>query len=558
MEDGGRKRGFREGPRALLAWPGLPALIAAGVAVWLCWRLGEPITKDESHEWRMWIAGAGMGLLLLRLARPLLRGLPLGIASRIWAAALASLCVFGAFNYYNFDRREVEGIGDGTDIAYYYLNTKYLEELGYFRLYAALIVADKEHRDRHASRLRRYRDLRDYELKPVRVAHEHGAEIKEQRFTAERWEEFKRDADHFLAFPQFRYLRNYFFVDHGYNPPPTWAVTGYLLAGAIPVEEVKWATIADAALVTAALAAAAWAFGPEAALWVLLFLLTTFSGRWPMLGQTMLRFDWSSMLVIGVCLLKKERWLPAGAALSYAAFNRIFPAIFFFPWLVTALADWRRERHLPARHLRVTAGAAATGVLLCAAALSLFGAEVIGESAKNLSMHNASFSSHRVGLADLMVWQGELTEEEIRATGGMHARELAALATRDTRLLIGLLVMVWLGFHVARVRPPLHEAIPLAAIPLFCFTTPQINYWNLRMILVLWHASHLDRGWFHRGGLAALLAVEVVTHWSHVQGNARFATTAISSWGLAVYFAAVLLWTAWQVARSFRREPAAS
>ncbi|HUT78850.1 MAG TPA: hypothetical protein VM285_14230 [Polyangia bacterium] len=546
----------KRGPLGRLARYG-PFAAVAGAAIWLCASFGEPIAKDESHEWRMWIAGAGAALLLLRLLQPLAKGLFGKIAIRAWLAALLSLCVFGAFNYYNFDREEAQGIGDGTDIAYYYLNTKYLQELGYFRLYAAMITADKEHEDRHASRLKRYRDLRDYQVKPVRVALEHGAEIREQRFTPERWEQFKHDVDWFLAFPHFRSLRDYFFADHGYNPPPTWAVPGLALAASVPVERAKWLTLADVVLVLAALAAVAWAFGPEVALWVLLFFVCTFSGRWPMLGQTFLRYDWSSALVIGVCLLKKGKWAMAGAALSYAALNRIFPAIFFFPWLVAALAEWWRTRRIPARHLRLAAGAAVVAVALAAGAVGLFGTEIISESAENLSMHNASYSSHRVGLADLMVWNGELTPEEINADGGMRAKEREVQATRNLRLGIGLVTLVWIGLYIVRARPPLHELIQLAAIPLFCVTTPQINYYNLRMILVLWHGAHLDRSWFHRLGLATLLLVEAATQWSHVQGNARFATTAITSWGLAIYFGVVLLWTGWQVAQSYRRAPAA-
>jgi hypothetical protein len=546
----------KRGPLGRL-WRFGPPVAVAGVAVWLCVSLGEPITRDESHEWRMWIAGAGVALLLLRLLKPLARGRAGKVAIHVWLAALVALCAFGAFNYYNFDREEAEGIGDGTDIAYYYLNTKYLPELGYFRLYAAMITADKELENRHASKLKRYRDLRDYEVKPVGAALEHGAEIKEQRFTPERWEEFRHDADHFMAMSRFRAQRDYFFADHGYNPPPTWAVPGLALAASVPVERAKWLTLVDVALVVAALVAVVWAFGPEVALWVLLFFVCTFSGRWPMLGQTFLRYDWSSALVIGVCLLKKEKWAPAGAALSYAALNRVFPAIFFFPWLVAALAEWWRAKKLPVRHVRVAIGAAVVAVGLSAAALGLFGTEIIAESAENLAMHNQSYSSHRVGLADVMVWKGELTAEEINAVGGMHEKERKVQGTFDLRLGLGLAVLAWLAFYVVRVRPPLHELIQLAAIPLFCVTTPQINYYNLRMILVIWHAALLDRGWFHRFGLAALLLVEAATQWSHVQGNARFATTSIASWGLALYFGVVLLWTAWQVFRSFRRAPAA-
>jgi hypothetical protein len=180
----------------------------------------------------MWLAVLGAGLLLYRLAN---KGKPMegpdGATANPWNVkiyfgTLVVAIVFGIFNYYNFNKKDVVSVGDGSDMAYYYLNTKYLEELGYFRLYAAMLTADKEFNNRYASKLRRYRDLRDYNVKSTKVAFEHGAEIKEKDFTPARWESFKHDVDYFLAFPQMSYMYEYVFSDHGYNPPPTWAVPG--------------------------------------------------------------------------------------------------------------------------------------------------------------------------------------------------------------------------------------------------------------------------------------------------------------------------------------------
>ena len=105
-------------------------------------------------------------------------------------------------------------------------------------------------------------------------------------------------------------------------------------------------------------------------LYVLLFFLFSFSGRWPVLSHSLLRFDWSSMLVLSICMLKKERFVLAGACMAYAALNRIFPAIFFYPWVVVAAYDIIKQRRLPMRHIKFVAGAAVVTALLVGIAMA--------------------------------------------------------------------------------------------------------------------------------------------------------------------------------------------
>ena len=530
-----------------------PYLVLVAAVSWFSYTM-DRVNKNGSHEWRMWIALLGVGLLLYRLSQ---NGRRLSLdhmksvaekwETRIYYGVLVAAIVFGVFNYFNFDKREVEGVGDGTDMAYYYLNTKYLEELGYFRFYAAVLTADKEYKDRFASRLRGYRDLRDYENKPTKIAFEHGREIKEKHFTKERWEEFKHDVDYFLSFPQMPRLFNYFFNDHGYNPPPTWAVPGYILASSVPAEKVKWIAMVDVICLVFALLAVCWAFGGEATLYVMLFFICTFSGRWPMISHCLLRFDWSSALVIAICLLKKERFAWAGAALGYAALNRIFPAIFFFPWVVFVVKQIIETRKIGKEHLLFAGGAAAMTVILVVGAIGLFGPEKLAESSKNLAMHNHSYSSHRVGLADLFVYDGEVTGREISKKGGMREKEILVQGTRNLRYLIGLSTIVFIALFILRVKKPLHELIHYSAIPLFCVTTPQINYYNLRMILIMWHVFNLPKSRFHQLGVIGLFAIEAVTQWSQISGNVRFATTAYTSIGLFVYYLYVMAWMGLQI-----------
>lgn len=538
-----------------------PYLIMAALTALFCTFFIDKIPKDTSHSYRLWLAGLGVVLLIYRLA---VKGrsmagneanVPKSPDAKIYFGALTVAIVFGIFNYYNFNKKEAVSIGDGADMMYYYLNTKYLDELGYFSLYAAQLTADREFNNRYASKVKKYRDLRDYEIKSTRVAFEHGKEIKEKQFSKERWEAFKHDVDYFMALPEMGHLYDYIFSDHGYNPPPTWAVPGYALAAFVPVEYVKVIAMVDVLAVIGMLVAIVWAFNLETMMFVMLFFLSTFSGRWPMLGQCLLRFDWSSALVIGICFLKKERWATAGAFLAYAAFNRIFPAIFFFPWVVVAALDVIRTKKLPVYHIRLAAGAAAVSVFLVVSAAGLFGVNRFQESKENLLMHNKSFSSHRIGLADLFVFDGETTKAELRAAGGLHAKEQKVQATKKLRDVIGLMTLAFIAYYIYRVKRPLHELIHLSAIPLFCMTAPQVNYYNLRIILVVWHMFNLKESLFHRIGIIALFAIEVVAQYSHVSGNERFATNSYTSYGLFFYYLYVMAWMLTEIRKNPNSAP---
>ena len=183
----------------------------------------------------------------------------------------------------------IGGINDYTDTAYYYTNSKYLSELSYYGLYATAIVCDQERGSPRTAQLRQYRDLRDYELRPIRVATEHGQQLKAEAFTPQRWASYCHDITYFLDRLSIRSLTSNFFVDHGYNPPPTWTLVGGNLAFLVPVEQLKLICWVDGLLVVGMFACIGWAFGIDALLFALLFYTVTFSGRWPILGQALMR-----------------------------------------------------------------------------------------------------------------------------------------------------------------------------------------------------------------------------------------------------------------------------
>ncbi|MFT4627594.1 MAG: hypothetical protein ACI8PZ_006280 [Myxococcota bacterium] len=526
-------------------WPSVVALVLMAVVVLTM----APESRDDSHWWRMVLAGVGIVLVAVRV----LAAQAAPMALRVVRAVLLAAVVFGANNYYQFDRSVFTGIGDVTDTTYYYLNSKYLAELDYFGLYPAMLLADLEHKKRHAPTIKTYRDLRDYELKSIDVALEHGREIRDTRFTPERWAQFTSDSDWFMRRLSNVAARTNFFVDHGYNPPPTWTLVGGTLAELTPVRKVHWITQIDTLLVGVMLIGVAWAFGWEVMLWSALFYVVTFSGRWPILGQSITRFDWLVMLVLSVCFWKKGRPGAAGAAMAYAALNRIFPAIFFAAWFFTLVRDVWRERRIPEEHVRFMGGAAAVSVVMLGASLALYGPATFQTSAKNLWMHNQTYSSHRVGLGDVLVYKGETTRKQINANGGIAPKEKTIRRMQPLLRGIGLLTLVLLAVMVIRTRRPVYDTVQLAIVPFYCMTNPQINYYNLRILPIIWHASNLKRP-EHQLGLAWLLGIELVTQWTKVIGWDRYTTTTTTSLGLLVYVVGLVVWMSVQAARGERQD----
>lgn len=540
-------------PRQLAVLAALACVIAGA-----CLVMGHPISRDTSHFWRMVLAGVGVGLIG---ARAYLASAAETVRDRampwFWAA-LVVICTTGWFNYYQFDKKVALGIDDYTDITYYYLNSKYLDELGYYGFYAAMLVADQEVNDRHTHAITKYRDLRDDTVKPVAVGLEHGHEIERTRFTPERWKEFQRDNDYLLARKSTADMKDNFYVDHGYNPPPTWSIIGGTIADFTPVEDLKWIASIDVLLVIGMFAAVAWGFGLEPMLWAMVFFLCTFSGRWPILGQALLRFDWITALVVGQAALRREKWATAGASLAYAAMNRVFPAIFLGAWLFAAIGDVWRERRIATKHLRFAAAALVVVVALTGASLARYGVATFEESADNLAMHNRSFSSHRVGLAGLLVYKGETTRAEINANGGMANKEIAVQAMMPALHVIGLLAVAFVAFVAIRTRRDPWETLPWLILPMFILTNPQVNYYNLRLVAVIWHAAHLGtradveadgQRRYHSGALAILLGLEAAVQWTKTHDWDRHATNSVASLGMAVYLVVLIAWLIGEAAR---------
>ena len=103
---------------------------------------------------------------------------------------------------------------------------------------------------------------------------------------------------------------------------------------------------------------------------------------------------------------------------------------------------------------------------------------------------------------------------------------------------IAIAILLIIAWWAERSRWSADRLLPLAIAPLFVLTNPQINYFNLRLLLVCWHLLDLNRA-RNRFGLIALFGIEAMTQYSHVVGNDRYATMAYTSVGLCAYLATI-------------------
>ncbi len=531
----------------------LPYFLAIAATVYKCIE-HLPIRGLQPHEYAYKLTLAALGIavafFILRYWNPALafpwrfkKKLPANVPTKILYTLLICSCIFGVFNYYKFDKghlydpkRPTAGL-EHMDLTYYYVNSKYFDELGHFYLYPAILTADEE----GPNRLRgivKYRDLRTYDSvrRAAALTPELRAEIK-GRFTPERWENFKNDVNYFTS----HYGRwDYLMADRGYNPPATWTLVGGALSNAAPVEKLKLIAMIDFALITLMFVLIARAFGPAPMLFALLWFATTYSGKWPMVGQALLRFDWVAALIMAVCMLKLNRHGWAGGLLAYAALSRVFPILFIFPYGLLALYHLIQKRRFAPEHLRFIYGACAVLFVMVNGALLRLGPQSFVETAKNLSIHASSYSSHRIGLGDALVYRGETNWSEYMKNGGPERKKQEIIDMKPWLNGIGLAALAIIAVYVWKRRLEAHRLIYLAAIPLYCVTNAQSNYYNFRLILMLEHASNLS---LHRNkiGLLLLFLVETATQLMMIQGaSTRYPVTSTASIGMLIYFIVML------------------
>jgi len=389
--------------------------------------------------------------------------------------ALRVLGVLGLLAYFNFGSFHFGGIHVHLwDSLHHVLGAKYIDEIGYDRLYDCIAVADAEDPEtgpRAAQRV--LTDLRTNQMTTAADVVAHPERCK-ARFSGERWSDFKADVAFFRArFPEadWQHLTS----DHGFNASPVWLLIAHPLAGDDPLTITRVGVLAalDPLLMLAAFAALAWAFGWERAALAAVVWGTYFPGRLWWTGGSFLRWDWLAALLAGLALCRRERPFAGGALLGYAALSRVFPVFALAGAGLAAVVALVRRRKVDPAIVRLLGGAAVVTALLVPIAGAVRSGPGWSEFTRNLAKHTSVPSPNRMGLAAVVAFEPAATH---RALERRHVdvrsqwQSSQAQSLRDRRVLWVLLALLGAAAIALAVRDqPAWAAcvLGLLLVPLF-------------------------------------------------------------------------------------------
>jgi hypothetical protein len=321
--------------------PKMPVVDApAAKVVQAPWYEFKWFTNDESARFEMALAFLAAlllfwGIKLDRQGRSShLRGLRDGFLMLI--GVVSFFCYFN-FGFWHFPNRVHQ-----WDTFHYYVGSKYFKELSYDRLYECVAVADSEAPGlRRRVELRKVMNLRTNMMEGTQHILAHPEECK-GNFSAQRWEDFKKDVAHFRGKHDVKRWEEAQ-TDHGYNGSPVWNILGTTIANTGPASDaqINWITWIDPLFIVGMTLLSLWAFGWRTTCVALAVFATNFPSRFYWTGGAMLRWDWLGYFVAGICLLKKDHMWLGGFLLGYSTLLRIFPVfVFTGPILVALRQMW--------------------------------------------------------------------------------------------------------------------------------------------------------------------------------------------------------------------------
>jgi hypothetical protein len=333
---------------------------------------------------------------------------------RIRDAALALLGLLGVACWTNLLQWNYPGFGHPSDTFHYYLGAKYFPELRYTGLYACVAVADAE---AGVAAPRPMRDLETNALVTSEAVLAEPAESCRSRFSDARWAAFRHDVDFLRSrVSPARWAR--FQQDHGYNATPAWGVLGRALTATGPASpaQLAWLRALDPLLLLLLGAGICWAFGWRIACVAAVWFGTNYASPYGWTGGSILRQDWLAATVLGICALRRERFVAGGALLAVATLLRLFPVFVIGGVALAALGRMLRARDPRLLRAERRFAAGALGALALGLGLSAWagGASAWAEFADNSRVHLSTPLANHVGLRTVLSYDASMRTELAR------------------------------------------------------------------------------------------------------------------------------------------------
>lgn len=365
--------------RSVVSWLGtIVSVIVLAITAGKIGELLPQVSSDSPHArgidvMKFALAITAMSFVFYEIRRV---GERRPIAERWKKFAGITMGVAGILFYFNSLKFGYPQYYHRWDQYHYYMGAKYFPEIGYDGLYKCTAIAQDEigrvKVDVDGNGERPY-DLRaevrksDKKIRNLSgdnllmkvdelLAH---PEICRDRFTPERWEQYKRDVTFFATQC---YLDNYWTTmqqDHGYNPPPVWTIAGkfvgnlhvdlkdtpagFEFGGDARRRDLQILAVIDVLYILGSFFAIYWAFGWRIFAVCAVFFGTQSSAPFYWTGGALLRQDWLFFFVLSACLIRKKYFALSAAAMVYAGLLRVFPGLVVIGWL--GVVGWQLYRH---------------------------------------------------------------------------------------------------------------------------------------------------------------------------------------------------------------------
>ncbi|NNE17651.1 MAG: hypothetical protein HKN10_04150 [Myxococcales bacterium] len=500
-------------PLSTLLWVAtLLSVAIAGYSIARIW----PVETGVINVSRAVCAAVACAVVLRLGLRPVhaRQGLLTGLLAAVAFMAILTFYNFGHPQFYDVDARKPTYVHT-WDMRVYFPFVKYFDELGYDGVYLASVKAYAEDElDGSLERIEgtQLRDLRDYEMRTVSDVEEEVHAVKD-RFSPERWTEFKQDMSYFWkTMGRGAYLNS--LRDHGGNATPAWLLVAHAIYGSAEASEATflWGALLDPLLLLLFFVVAWRTFGLRTALVCLVAYGATtiyqFGSNW---GGSTLRNDWMVLLGLGVCALASRRWYLAGLLLGWGAMIRAFPvlALVFLaaPVAWRSLAAVRRRRAgrgEPSPFLqllplaKVGAGVFVVVVVLGGLSASRFGIERSWSAwSQKISMHANKPNVNHIGLIASVSYEPDNLWHNLHARGEDPEQwgPLTAQTMRDRRwiTIAGMLFYTLLGVAACR-RLRLADAAVIGTLMIPIYFYPANYYLHILFIWPLLLASRAGPG----------------------------------------------------------------
>jgi hypothetical protein len=362
--------------------------------------------NDTAARWEIILAI--LGAILLWWERRLVGKGKDHVKRRLRKILLGTMGVLGFLTFFNFGFWHFPSFVHGWDTFHYFIGAKYFKELHYERLYECVAIADAEDPQlRRRVELRKLTNLRTNEVETTADILAHPERCKEH-FSAERWSAFTQDIRYFRTQESARRWDDTQ-TDHGFNGTPVWGILGTILTNLAPPAS-HWTVIAldsiDVIMMTMMAALLWWAFGWRTVSVALIVFATNYPSRWTWTGGSYLRWDWLFWMAVGVCLVKKEKYMWAGATIAYAALLRIFPGFLFVAPLIALVVQYAKTRTWDRRFVRLFAGAGLAIALLVPVSFATSGGPAIyPEFIRNTAKHSGTPLTNHMGLRTVVAFR---------------------------------------------------------------------------------------------------------------------------------------------------------